>query len=310
MLQQTQVTTVIGYFERFMLRFPTVKDLASAEIDEVLHLWSGLGYYARGRNLHHAAQIICADHGGELPICLEDLVALPGIGRSTGSAILAIAHGQRHAILDGNVKRVLTRLQCVAGVPDASATLKQLWPLAEALTPSERVGNYTQAIMDLGATVCTRTKPRCDECPVATLCEAKRTQTQANFPNKKIKKKIPIKQASFLRILNSDGHVLLQKRPPTGIWGGLWCLPELETDKDLMQWCKTLGLQAMGKPIELATLTHTFTHFRLEMLPLELSVEANCSIVMDSDSWLWYNIANPASVGIAKPMTTLLQGKK
>ena len=209
MLQQTQVTTVIDYFNRFMQRFPTVVDLAKADIDDVLHLWSGLGYYARGRNLHKAARIICEQHAGELPTTLEDIIALPGIGRSTGSAILAIAHGKRHAILDGNVKRVLTRLQCIEGQPDSSATQKILWPLAESLTPESRIPDYTQAIMDLGATLCTRTNPSCEQCPVANCCDAYRSNTQALYPTKKQRKKIPTKQGRFLRLINHKKQACL-----------------------------------------------------------------------------------------------------
>lgn len=309
MLQQTQVTTVIDYFERFMARFPNVTKLAAANVDEVLHLWSGLGYYARGRNLHKAAIQICKQHNGELPNTLDEMTALPGIGRSTGSAILAIAHGQHHAILDGNVKRVLTRLQCIGGVPDASATLKTLWPLAETLTPKKRVGDYTQAIMDLGATVCTRSKPSCDICPVTKLCRAFETNRQHKFPTKKTRKKIPTKSASFLRIVDHNGNVLLNKRPPSGIWGGLWCLPELQEGETAKQWCKKMGFDIQGNPNSLDTLLHTFTHYHLEMHPIELTVTVEPKIIMDSDSWHWYNSAKPANLGLAKPMATLIRGR-
>lgn len=309
MLQQTQVSTVMDYFARFMARFPNVKDLAQADIDEVLHLWSGLGYYARGRNLHKAAQKICADHNGELPKTLDEIIELPGIGRSTGSAILAIAYGQHQAILDGNVKRVLTRLRCIDGLPDASATLKQLWPLAESLTPKSRVGDYTQAIMDLGATLCTRSKPSCNVCPVAKLCEARKTNTQQNYPTKKTPKKIPTRQARFLRIVDDRGYLLLAKRPPTGIWGGLWCLPQLDAEDNVKKWCEKLGLTMVSEPLQLDMLRHTFTHFRLEMCPIEILVETDASLVMDSNSWLWYNCAQPAKLGLAKPMATLIEGR-
>ena len=308
MLQQTQVTTVIDYFNRFMQRFPTVVDLAKADIDDVLHLWSGLGYYARGRNLHKAARIICEQHAGELPTTLEDIIALPGIGRSTGSAILAIAHGKRHAILDGNVKRVLTRLQCIEGQPDSSATQKILWPLAESLTPKSRIPDYTQAIMDLGATLCTRTNPSCEQCPVANCCDAYRSNTQALYPTKKQRKKIPTKQGRFLRLINQQHEILLFRRPPAGIWGGLWCLPEIDLDKNPAKWCTENGLTLNSTPVELPTLKHTFTHYHLEMLPLEIVVTVKANIVMDSDSWLWYNSAGPANLGLAKPMRTLILG--
>ena len=307
MLQQTQVAMVIDYFNRFMQRFPTVDDLARADIDEVLHLWSGLGYYARGRNLHKAAQIICAEYGGELPTTLDEITALPGIGRSTGSAILAIAHGQRHAILDGNVKRVLTRLQCIEGPPDSSATQKVLWPLAQSLTPRSRIPQYTQAIMDLGATLCTRSNPACDDCPVENLCSAKKTGTQASYPNKKPRKKIPTKQARYLRVINSANEVLLYRRPPSGIWGGLWCLPELADGEEISEWCEKNGFSLQHEPLALAPHKHTFTHFHLEMLPIEIEVSANSSIIMDTDNYIWYNPNKPANLGLAKPMAKLIQ---
>ncbi|MGR8949264.1 MAG: A/G-specific adenine glycosylase [Gammaproteobacteria bacterium] len=308
MLQQTQVTTVIDYFNRFMQRFPDVTTLAQADIDEVLHLWSGLGYYARGRNLHKAAQIIFAEHGGELPTTLEEITTLPGIGRSTGGAILAIAHGKRHAILDGNVKRVLTRLQCIEGQPDASATQKILWPLAESLTPTERVADYTQAIMDLGATLCTRSKPACEICPVTTLCAAYRTNTQDLYPTKKQRKKIPTKQGRFLRLTNPQQEVLLYRRPPVGIWGGLWCLPEIDLKEDPVLWCHENGLEPIAAPVNLPSLKHTFTHYHFEMLPIEIQLASHSQKVMDSDSWLWYNSANPTNLGLAKPMRKLILG--
>lgn len=309
MLQQTQVTTVIDYFNRFMQRFPSVQALADADIDEVLHLWSGLGYYARGRNLHKAAEIICQEHGGELPTTLEAITALPGIGRSTGSAILAIAHGKRHAILDGNVKRVLTRLKCVAGPPDASATQKVLWPLAESLTPNKRIPDYTQAIMDLGATLCTRSKPACNVCPVANLCEANASGRQAEFPNKKPRKQIPTNEARFLRVLNAKKEVLLYRRPPSGIWGGLWCLPDLGSEEDPNTWCKKNGLTPSKAAVELAPHKHTFTHFRLKMQVVEIEVGANSAIIMDAESYQWFNPRQPANLGLAKPMAKFIHGK-
>ena len=309
MLQQTQVATVIDYFNRFMQRFPSVERLANANIDEVLHLWSGLGYYARGRNLHKAAKIIRDEHNGELPATLEEITALPGIGRSTGSAILAIAHGKRHAILDGNVKRVLTRLRCIEGPPDASATQKVLWPLAESLTPHARIADYTQAIMDLGATLCRRSNPDCEICPVENLCEAKSTGTQADFPNKKPRKKIPTREARFLRILNSTQNVLLYRRPPSGIWGGLWCLPELKADESIERWCENNGFKLQGEPHDLAPHKHTFTHFHLRMLTTEIEVGANSSIIMDTENYAWYDPRNPTNLGLAKPMAKFIHGQ-
>lgn len=231
MLQQTQVNTVIPYYERFMQTFPTVRDLAQADIDEVLHLWTGLGYYARARNLHKSARIIHTDHNNRFPDDLESIVALPGIGRSTAGAILSLALNQVAPILDGNVKRVLARYHRVEGWPGNKKTEQKLWQLAESVTPDKEFAAYTQAIMDLGATVCTRSNPLCDQCPVNNGCEARETGTQEQYPGKKPKKTLPVKQTIFTIIENDKGEVLLEKRLPQGIWGGLWSFPNVNPNR-------------------------------------------------------------------------------
>ena len=226
MLQQTQVQTVIPYYERFMQSFPDLQSLADADIDAVLQHWSGLGYYARARNLHKAAGAIRDNFAGEFPTAFDDVVELPGIGQSTAGAILAIAGNQRHAILDGNVKRVLARHAAVAGWPGKTDVSKQLWALAEARTPQQRVADYTQAIMDLGATLCTRSKPNCAACPVASDCAARIADDVAAYPGRKPKKAKPLRQTTMVIAVNGAA-VFLQRRPPVGIWGGLWSLPEV-----------------------------------------------------------------------------------
>jgi A/G-specific adenine glycosylase len=305
MLQQTQVQTVIPYFERFMIRFPGVGDLADAPVDEVLHLWSGLGYYARARNLHRAAIRIRDEHGGELPAELEALVALPGIGRSTAGAILALARGQRHPILDGNVKRVLCRHRGVQGWPGRSAVLKELWALAEALTPQARVDAYTQAIMDLGATLCRRSRPACDDCPVTADCVARREQRQAELPARRTRRERPLRHATMLLVRDGAGRVLLRRRPADGLWGGLWGLPEPDDAQDVARWCETrLGVRP-DTIRALAPLRHGFTHFELEIRPLRLEVDgARCA--MAGDGWLWYNPRSPARIGLAAVVGRLL----
>lgn len=306
MLQQTQVATVIPYFERFTNRFTDVGQLAAAPLDEVLHLWSGLGYYARARNLHRTANFVVANHGGQFPRDIDALLDLPGIGRSTAGAILSLVYGDRHPILDGNVKRVLARYHGVAGWPGESQVAKQLWEHAARHTPSARVGEYTQAIMDLGATVCTRTRPRCDACPLRHACVGFVTGTQTNFPGRKPRKILPERSTRFV-IARCDGNrFLLSRRPPSGIWGGLWSFPELPPEDEVESWCAGHGLRAAGVAIEQPVLRHTFTHFRLTITPLEIAVEQAAS-VMDSDRWLWYNVDEPQEVGLAKPVATLLQ---
>ena len=304
MLQQTQVQTVIPYFEKFTQSFPTVIDLADAPIDDVLHHWSGLGYYARARNLHRAAEIIRDEHGGEFPAVFEDVEALPGIGRSTAGAILSLAFGQRHAILDGNVKRVLARHDAVEGWPGKTAVAKALWDLAEERTPQERVAAYTQAIMDLGATLCTRSSPACERCPVTSDCQARSLDDVASFPGKKPKKDKPLKQTTMLMAV-ADGAVYLERRPASGIWGGLWSLPEVE---DPGEWCdrelsaKALDFESWG------TLRHSFSHYDLDISPVVVHLDGESSKVADGDGTTWYRLSETPPGGIAAPVRKLIDG--
>jgi len=305
MLQQTQVTTVIPYFERFMRRFPDCPTLAAAPLDDVLHHWSGLGYYARARNLHRAAQSIVTVHGGDFPQQLDAVLSLPGIGRSTAGAILALSRGERHAILDGNVKRVLTRHFAIAGWPEAIAVQTKLWTLADSLTPVNAAARYTQAIMDLGATVCTRSHPQCGRCPVAATCAAHRQGRTHELPTRRSRRTLPERAARFL-LLHTGTQWLLERRPPCGIWGGLWSFPELAADDDPTTWCAAHDLQLSDMPVALESVVHTFTHFRLTITPLRAAVRTAGTTCMDSDRWLWYNSAAPARVGLATPVANLL----
>lgn len=306
MLQQTQVTTVIPYFERFTRQFPTVKALAAAPLDEVLHLWTGLGYYARARNLHRCAQQVVCEHGGRFPQRVEQLSALPGIGESTAGAIVSLAYKKPAAILDGNVKRVLARYHRVEGWPGASKTLQQLWQYARDYTPHERCHHYTQAMMDLGALVCTRTRPACETCPLMAGCSAYATGTQSLYPGKKPKKALPVKTTYMLMLQNAAGELLLEQRPPQGIWGGLWSFPELAADGDINELCR----QRYGEPQVLEpwdSYRHTFSHFHLDITPVLVQLGPQSPAVMESGRSLWYNVHQPESVGLAAPVKRLLQ---
>jgi A/G-specific adenine glycosylase len=281
MLQQTQVATVIPYYERFMARFPDVASLAAASQDEVLHLWTGLGYYARARNLQACAQALVARHGGEFPQDIEAVTALPGIGRSTAGAILALSRGVRHPILDGNVKRVLSRVFGIAGDPASSAVLESMWALADACTPVENVGAYTQAVMDLGATLCTRSRPACTVCPMNLDCMAAREGRQAELPGKKQKRHRPSREATLL-IAHMGGEssaaVFVERRPVAGLWGGLWAPPQFETQAAAMEWCA----REVGEPesdTQLMTpIEHAFTHFDLRLKPLRVRCRPHESV--------------------------------
>jgi len=267
MLQQTQVATVIPYYERFMSRFPTLNALATSPIDDVLAHWSGLGYYARARNLHRCAQEVLKNHAGEMPNSLEALQALPGIGRSTAAAIVSLAHGIPEPILDGNVKRVLARHRAVKGWPGQAAVLKELWSISEAVTPRERCGPFNQAMMDLGATLCKRSKPQCPVCPVAEDCQGLATGDPTAYPGKKPKKDKPVKATVMLLIRNDADGILLEKRPPSGIWGGLWSLPEVEKD----QWGAVEGESVMR-------FRHTFSHYHLDIDVREIRGASSTSL--------------------------------
>jgi A/G-specific adenine glycosylase len=303
MLQQTQVSTVIPYFERFMQRFPDVRALADAPDDEVLHLWTGLGYYARARNLLRAARAVRDSHAGVFPRSIEAVVELPGIGRSTAGAILALAGDQRHPILDGNVKRVLARYYAVEGAPDEAATISTLWKLADANTPAKGVATYTQAIMDLGATVCTRARPRCPTCPLERDCLAHASGREAELPARKTKRAARKQKHAVMVVAKSAGKVLLVQRPPSGIWGGLWCLPEFG-DRESAAAFVADELGVVDATGSLPDIEHSFTHFDLVITP----IVARCrgaSRVRDAGT-LWYDLNDPARVGLPAPIQKLL----
>jgi A/G-specific adenine glycosylase len=306
MLQQTQVATVIPFYGRFIARFPTVGALAAAPLDEVLSAWSGLGYYARARNLWRAARIVAADSGGAIPVTFDELHALPGIGRSTAGAILAQAHGLRFPILDGNVKRVLARYRAVAGWPGEPRVARELWQHADEHTPHERVADYTQAIMDLGATLCTRTRPACTACPLAADCSACRSGTQALYPASRPKRVRPQRRVVVLVVQDSDGRVLLERRPARGIWGGLYSLPELPEGDSPAEWCaRSLGARLTAER-ELPTIEHAFTHFDLDLMPRLLRLAKQPAAVMVRPDWLWHKPGAALKVGVPAPVAVLL----
>lgn len=299
MLQQTQVTTVIPYYQRFLVSFPDVQALAAASIDKVIEHWAGLGYYARARNLHRCAQQIVALHGGKFPESAEQLSELPGIGRSTAAAVAAFAFGQRAAILDGNVKRVLCRHFGIAGFPGAAAVHSKLWELAEELLPASGIETYTQGLMDLGATLCTRSRPRCGDCPVAADCVARREGRQGELPEARPRPAVPERTASFALIV--DGRrLLLQRRPPSGLWGGLLVPPEGDVDGILAR----LGLNAAQQQ-PLPPLKHAFTHFRLTLQPVLCRVAANPGI---GEAGLeWVDLDKAAEAGVPAPIKKLIR---
>ena len=305
MLQQTQVSTVLGYFDRFMEALPSVQALAAAAEDEVLHLWTGLGYYTRARNLHKAAKLMVEQHGGEFPRSVEQLAELPGIGRSTAGAIASLSMGLRAPILDGNVKRVLARYRAQQGYPGEPKVAAQLWQLAEQLTPHERVNHYTQAMMDLGATLCTRSKPSCLLCPVREGCRAHLLGRETDFPEPKPRKALPQKRTLMPLLANAEGAILLYRRPSSGLWGGLWSLPELDDLDALGELARQHALH-LDEPRALAGLTHTFSHFQLAIEPWLVRVEQAGGAVAEGD-WLWYKLATPPRLGLAAPVKKLLK---
>jgi A/G-specific adenine glycosylase len=307
MLQQTQVATVIPYFRRFMARFPDLEALASAPLDEVLHHWSGLGYYARARNLHRCAQTVRQQHQGEFPGELHELEALPGIGRSTAGAIRSLGQGQTAAILDGNVKRVLARCFAIEGWPGSSAVLKRLWSLSETLTPQERCDDYNQAMMDLGSLVCSRSRPACAHCPLEARCQARRQGNPEAYPAAKPKRGLPLKSTRMVILADRQGRILLERRPPSGVWGGLWSLPECPSEAVLEQWCRErMGLEITVQHT-LPVRRHTFSHFRLDIEPVRAQVKNPNRRVMDGEGWVWYNLSRPDNRGLAAPIARILQ---
>ena len=307
MLQQTQIATVLPYFERFMQRFPSIVALAEADIDDVLHYWTGLGYYARARNLHKAAGQIVDLHQGQFPQQFDDILALPGIGRSTAGAIAASAFNQHYPILDGNVKRLLSRLHNIDGWPGKSSVEKQLWHYATQHTPQQQVAAYTQAIMDFGATLCTRSKPQCEQCPLQDQCQAFAAGTVAQRPTPKPRKTLPVRTTQMLMLHYDAQHVLLERRPAQGIWGGLWSLPEFDDIQAMRSWC----LNQWGTAPETLTpgpsFRHTFSHYHLDITPVYGRLTQGPWQVMASQDRTWYNLATGATLGLAAPVKKLLQ---
>ena len=307
MLQQTQVATVIGYFDRFIARFPDVTTLAGAPLDEVLHLWSGLGYYSRARNLHRAAQIIVADHRGALPENAAALAELPGIGRSTAAAIRALSAGDREAILDGNVRRVLARYFGVAGAPSEHSVVQRLWQLADECTPAHDIARYTQAIMDLGATVCVRSRPLCAACPLQQHCIARLSGRQHELPTPRVRAPRRTESVVMLFARAPDGSVLLERRAERGVWGGLWCPPQFPSVEAARQFAQQRLAAALVEPRSRGMLRHAFTHFELEISPLHARCEGVSGVKEDSPM-LWYSPARPECIGLPAPVTALIQG--
>jgi A/G-specific adenine glycosylase len=306
MLQQTRVTSVIPFYERFMSAFPTVPALASAPLDGVLALWSGLGYYARARNLHKSARIVVERFGGELPDVLETLLELPGIGRSTGAAILALARGVRLPILDGNVKRVLARYHALEEWPGSSRAQKVLWRLSEQHLPEVRVAAYTQAIMDLGATLCTRARPVCAGCPLRADCRARALGREAELPAPR-PRRVRVRRSTIALVVRDRARcILLERRPERGIWGGLLSLPELARGEQADAWCRAHLGAAAAHVRELEPIDHAFTHFDLRLLPVAVDLAAAPSRVMDCDRLLWYNATQPPPGGIPAPVAKLI----
>jgi len=285
MLQQTQVATVIPYFQRFLKHFPSIVDLARAETDEVLHLWTGLGYYARARNLHKTARIIANEYNGVFPTDYKEVLALPGIGHSTAGAILAFSTKQRHTILDGNVKRVLTRFYAIEGWYGKKSVENQLWQLAEKNTPTKNVAVYTQAIMDFGATLCSRSKPHCKVCPLKPDCSAFANERVDELPHGKPKTNKPTKQTYMLLVKNTNDEFLLQQNPPSGIWGGLWCPAQV----DKIEPNHVLGGVNVETIKILPILKHTFSHYHLEITPVLCRVMGKAQAVAEANQ-VWYKL--------------------
>jgi A/G-specific adenine glycosylase len=304
MLQQTQVSTVIAYFNNFTQQFPSVADLAAADIDRVLHLWTGLGYYARARNLHKAAQKVCSDFNGEFPRSVAELETLPGIGRSTAGAIAALSMDIKAPILDGNVKRVLTRYRAIPGWPEQTKIKNQLWEVAESLLPATRIADYTQAMMDLGATICLRSSPLCPQCPLSENCLALKQNLTKEIPGKKPKKVLPVKTVTMLVLQNENGEVLLEKRPSSGIWGGLYSLPELAAI-DGHPAFEAVKSPTQAKPA-LPAIRHTFSHYHLDISLVRYNGASKPNRIAESSGWLWYSLDQTNQIGLAAPIKKLL----
>ena len=310
MLQQTQVKTVIPYYQKFIKNFPDINTLAQADDDDVMKLWSGLGYYARARNLHESAKIIKSKFQGEFPKKITELISLPGIGRSSAGAISSFAFNQKTPILDGNVKRVLARFAAISGWPGKTDVMDTLWTLAERNTPDQRIADYTQAMMDLGATLCKRSSPNCPACPLTKKCIAYKQGNPQDYPGKKPKKAIPIRNTCFLMISNNKGELLLQQNPPTGLWGGLWIFPQCDTTDCINQALKALGVNAQDYRV-LNAKRHTFSHFHLDYQPIAVNVGATEIFkdrVSEKGNQVWYNPQKPISLGMPAPIKALFDG--
>lgn len=307
MLQQTQVVTVISYYQRFLQRFPTLTDLALATEEEVLPYWAGLGYYARARNLLKAAKLLYEKGFVDLPNDIELLNSLPGIGRSTAGAIVSFAYGTAATILDGNVKRVLTRCFAIEGWPEQRVVNERLWEVAQQLTPHKYVQEYNQAMMDLGAMLCTRTKPKCSECPLQSDCEAYAQGNPTVFPHKKPAKKIPTRQSTFLIVENHGQQILLERRPPVGIWGGLWSFPEYINSEVALKWVNENFNSSEVIATEWPIVRHQFSHFILEILPLHVVVNSRKPVIMDGANREWFAKEKSLDLGIPAPVKRLIE---
>lgn len=305
MLQQTQVATVIPYYERFMASFPTVETLAQATQEDVLQHWAGLGYYARGRNLHKCAQTVVENYSGVFPNTVDELTELSGIGRSTAGAIISLSSGERAVILDGNVKRVLSRYHGMEGWPGKTSVANALWTHAEEHTPERRCDDYNQAMMDLGATLCTRSRPNCDACPLKENCYAYDTGKQAEFPHKKPKKTLPVKQTQWLVIVDTQQRLLLQQRPQQGIWGGLWSFPELDLDDDHQGHCEA-HYGAVAAVCEQPAFRHTFSHYHLDIQPSIFSLSKPHQSINDGDAHEWFTMDDLLTIGVPAPVKKLI----
>lgn len=304
MLQQTQVATVIPYYNKFIGSFPDVETLAKAPVESVLQHWAGLGYYARARNLHKSAGLVAEQDA--FPDSLEELTQLPGIGRSTAGAILSIAFQKSHPILDGNVKRVLARFEGITGWPGDTQVAKALWAASAYYTPRQRVADYTQAMMDLGATLCTRTKPDCSACPLQSDCFARIKQKTHELPTPKPSRKQPVKQVYFLCLTDRENRTLLEQRPPTGIWGGLWSLPEFDSIESAQAWCSNRNIKIASQR-SLPVQRHTFSHFHLDFTPLRARTDNPINFVMEANQAVWYKPEQIEALALAAPIKRLLQ---
>lgn len=306
MLQQTQVSTVIPYYQRFLERFPDIASLASADQEAVMPYWAGLGYYARARNLHRCAQVLVAEHGGRFPPAASDIAQLPGIGRSTAAAIAAFSWGERTPIMDGNVKRVFTRYFGVRGYPGLRAVEQRLWTLAEEAlghaAPDLDMAAYTQGLMDLGSQVCTRSKPQCAQCPLAADCVANQHGLQPFLPERRPRRATPERRCAML-ILHAEGHVLLEKQPDHGLWGGLWSLPRYDSSEELVEACRSMGVNATENG-RMAGFVHTFTHFRLHIEPWRLETSYFCAEPDSPRDWVAFE--RLADTAVPAPVRGLL----